>query len=358
MLADELRGLGLNPRIEEEQVHGTYWWPMGILTALAAVAGIVGRTLGVVAGLFAAKAVADDVTQTDQWFRRLFLPQRTTHNVTAEIGPPDAPHTIVFCAHHDAAHAGIVFHPAIPASFGRFPNQLERTNTTPPTMWTAFFGPLLVALGSLFGVRGLRRFGSLLSAIFAASMVDIGLRGVVPGANDNLSGVAAGISVAHALSAQPPDDVRVVFLFPGSEESFEEGMKAWSRRHFDELPRESTTFVVLDTVGSPRLMLLEGEGMLGIYEYPRNLLREIHRIAREEDVELVANLRFRNATDALIPLKAGYPTAMFGSINEFKAPSNYHWYTDTADNVDYSTVADAARLCLALTRRLERPRPA
>src|SRR5438552_13944588 len=106
MLADELRGLGLPVRIEEEQVHGGYWWPIGIPTALAALAGLVGRALGVVVGLFAAKAVADDVSCTNPWFRRVFLPKRTTYNVVAEVGPRNAERTLVFVAHHDAAHTG------------------------------------------------------------------------------------------------------------------------------------------------------------------------------------------------------------------------------------------------------------
>ena len=45
----------------------------------------------------------------------------------------------------------------------------------------------------------------------------------------------------------------------------------------------------------------------------------------------------------LIAMKAGFPTAMLGSVDAFKMPSNYHWPTDTAENVDYDTVSAAAR---------------
>ena len=38
-------------------------------------------------------------------------------------------------AHHDAAHAGLLYHPAIPeAVFGRFPWLIERVDTSPPLM--------------------------------------------------------------------------------------------------------------------------------------------------------------------------------------------------------------------------------
>src|SRR3954471_11302280 len=139
MLADERSGLGLLVTVEEEQVHGGYWLPIGLPTALAAVAGLFGRAFGVVAGLFAAAAVADDVNCERFWFRKRFLPRRTTHNVIAGAGPPDAQRTLVFIAHHDAPHAGVVFHPEIPRAWARrFPKLLENAKTTPPTMWGAF----------------------------------------------------------------------------------------------------------------------------------------------------------------------------------------------------------------------------
>jgi hypothetical protein len=135
-------------------------------------------------------------------------------------------------------------------------------------------------------------------------------------------------------------------------------MQAWARRHFADLPRESTTFVCLETVGSPHLLVLEGEGMLGMYEYPKDFLAQIKQLAEDEGIYLYPGLRVRNSSDGLIPLKAGYRTAMLGSVDRFKAPTNYHWYTDVPENVDYGTVADCARLSLALTRSLEPERRA
>jgi hypothetical protein len=354
MIAGELRGLGLDVRIEEEQVHGGYWWPIGIPTALAAVAGIVGGALAVGAGLFGAAAVADDINCERFWFRKRFLPKRTTHNVIAELGPNDARRTVVFIAHHDAPHAGIVFHPELPRAWARkFPKLLAKAKTTPPTMWGAFFGPLGVALGQLFGLRGLRWFSALLSAGYAAAMADIGVRRVVDGANDNLTGVAASMSLARALAADPPENTRIVLLFPGSEEGFQEGMHEWWLRHRDEFDRSTTLFVNHETVGSPHLVLLEGEGMLGITDYPADVKRFVQDIADDLGIFLYRELRTRNSSDSLLPLRDGYKCALFASCDDLKAPTNYHWYTDTPENVDYETVDEMARLSLELTRRLD-----
>lgn len=354
MLAAELRELGLDVQIEKARAHGGYWFPVGIPAALAAIAGFSSRRLAPFVGLFSAAAVADDINCERYWFRRRFLPMRTTRNVVATVGPAHAERTLVFMAHYDAPHSGLVFHPELPRAIARkFPQLIENANTTVPTMWGAVFGPLAVGLGAVFDMPRVRKLGALLSAGYAAAMADIALRGVVPGANDNLSGVAAQMSLAHALAAEPPQNTRVILLFPGSEESFQEGMSAWLDRHQPELPKRTTAFVNHETVGSPTLVLLEGEGMLGITDYSPELKRRIREVGDDLGIFLYANLRTRNASDSLIPVRRGYTTAVLASCDEYKAPSNYHWPTDVPENLQYGTIADCARLTLELTRRLD-----
>jgi hypothetical protein len=362
-IAQRLRELGCEQVIvEEERAHGTYWWPLGLLTALSALGGLAAlrgrRLLGLLTGAFAGAGIAGDIGGGSLWFRRRFLPHRSTWNVVAETGDADARHTVVLVAHHDAAHSGIMFHPAIPRFAGRhFRGLLERSDTTPPVMFPVFGGPLLVALGSLLS-RALLRVGVTLSAGSAAMFVEIGARSAVPGANDNLTGVATLIGVARELQAQPLEGVRVVLVSTGSEESFMEGMQAFGRRHFSRFSPAHTHFICVDTVGSPTLIELECEGMLVMRDYPEDFKTLVSDCAAEVGVELQRGLRFRNATDGLISLRAGYPTVMLGSVNELKLPSNYHWRTDTADNVEYQSVADAVKLCDAVIRRLAQPSPA
>ena len=128
------------------------------------------------------------------WWRRsrFFLPKKTTWNVVGRAGDPDADEVVCVIAHHDAAHAGLIFDQTAARKLAeRRPEFIARARHWPMILWLVFIGPLLVALGSLFGDRGVRRAGSLFSFGSAAAFADIGLRGVVPGANDNLSGVAA-----------------------------------------------------------------------------------------------------------------------------------------------------------------------
>ena len=59
---------------------------------------------------------------------------------------------------------------------------------------------------------------------------------VVPGANDNLTGVAVLLEVARRLRRRGrPAGLRIVLLSAGAEEANQDGMLAFARRHFGEL---------------------------------------------------------------------------------------------------------------------------
>ena len=353
-IAARLRAEGCAVSVEREVAHGTYWWPLGLLCALAGAGGLTGRRWpALAAGAFAAAGIADDITGGRQWFRRRFLPRRSAHNVVAEGGDGGADRTVVLVAHHDAAHWSLLFTPRFGELLGRrLPWLLERTNTSPPVMLPVIGGPVLVALGAALGRAGLRAVGAALSLGAAATFVEIGSRSTVPGAIDNLTGVATLIGVARALRERPVHGVRVLLVSTGAEESGMEGMQAFARRHFSALPPQRTHVICVDTVGSPELVLVEGEGMLRMRDYPVAVKELISRCAVQAGVQLRRGLRFRNATDGLIPLKAGYPAAMLGSVNRYKVPANYHWPTDVPDNVDFQTVRAAVALCENVVRTL------
>jgi acetylornithine deacetylase/succinyl-diaminopimelate desuccinylase-like protein len=349
-LAGEFRAAGCRDvRVEEERAHGGYWWPLGLLNAGSALAALLGRLPALIAGGVASAAVYDDVSGGKLWFRRRVLPHRPTWNVVAEAGDPSASRTVVFVAHHDAAHSGLVFHPALPRIGMRLAPRLhERANQSIPIIFGTFLGPLFLALWGLLGARKVRGLGLFFSAGATAAMANIGASRVVPGANDNLSSVAVLVALAHELT---PVGVRVILLSTGSEEGFMEGMQAFGRRHFPELDRETTDFVCIECVGSPELCVVEGEGMLRMRHYPEASRQALARAGAEAGVALRRGLRTVAATDALIALRAGYPTALLGGVDETKFPANYHWPTDVPDNLDWESVEGAVEVCLRYLRR-------
>ncbi|MGZ5320277.1 MAG: M28 family peptidase [Solirubrobacterales bacterium] len=360
-LAARLREAGARGvTIEEEpDANGTYWAPLGLLAGAGVLAGIaalrggpLGRSAAAAVGAAASALAADEMPPGRRRFRRM-LRKRSAWHVLGELGPADAERTVVLMSHHDSAHSAFFFNPAITEAIGeRAPWLFERNDTSPPLMWPVVAGPGIVAAGAGLGSRALSGLGTAISAGTAAFMADIAARGPVPGANDNGTGCVAQIAIARALVADPTESVRVLLLST-SEEALCEGMGLFMDRHGHELPVDRTFFLCLDTIGSPNLLVLRGEGMLRMREYPAASLELLDSTAAELGIELVPNLRLRNATDGIFPLAAGYQCASVASCNEFKNPSNYHWPTDTAENVDYDTLTDAIRFAEAVIRRLD-----
>jgi hypothetical protein len=358
-IAAWMREQGCRATVEPERAHGGYWWPVGLANAFAAAAGLVtirsgGRNARVAAALVAgtcAAALWDDLGHGRRWFRRALLPYRETWNVVAETGEERAARTVVLVAHHDAAHSGLVFHPALGRLGPRlFPRLHERAHQTLPILYAVWLGPVLIAGGAAARVRGLVRAGSALSVAAIAAMADIGSRAVVPGANDNLSAVGVLLAVAERLRERPIQGVRVLLVSTGSEESFSEGMQAFGDRHFPELDHNRTEFLCLECVGGPILSVLEGEGMLRMRMYPREMRDDLAGAAAAAGVTVARGLRTVAATDAIIALRAGYRVATLVSVDDTKLPLNYHWPTDRPEALHWDTIESAIATCESFLR--------
>jgi hypothetical protein len=305
-----------------------------------------------VAGGLTAAALWDDLGHGRRWFRRALLPRRPTWNVVAETGDADAERTVVVIAHHDAAHSGLVFHPAL----GRLgpslaPRLHERFSHTLPILYGVWLGPVLISAGAAAGRWRLVRGGLAVALGAIAAMTDIGARSVVPGANDNLAAVGVLLALAAALRDRGLDGVRVLLLSTGSEESFSEGMQAFGRRHFDELKPDRTEFLCLECLGGPTLIVLEGEGMLRMRDYPSPMRASLAAAAADAGVSIRRGVRTVGATDALIALRAGYPVATLASIDQTKLPLNYHWPSDIPEALCWTTISDAISVCERFLRQ-------
>src|SRR5215208_3162530 len=358
-IAQQLRELGCEAHTEAEQVHGGYWIPVGAPAAAAAGLALLAlrgggpaRLAALAGGAAAAASILDDISGGAQVSRRV-LPTRESRNVVAVAGDPQGERTLVLVAHHDAGHGGAVFdHSLADKIEERWPGFIGRFETYPPIMWPTVAGPLVTALGALTGSRRMLRAGAVLGAGTAAAMADIARSPVSPGASDNLSAVAVLLGVAEALQAQPVSGLRVLLVSTGSEESFMEGMRRFMERWSPQLPKDRTTVVCLETLGCPRLALIEGEGMAWMTDYPQATRDLVADVADDAGIALVRGLRTRAATDGLIALRAGYPSALLASVDQRNIPSHWHCACDVADNVDFDTVAQATALCTALVRRL------
>ncbi len=361
-IADRLTAAGAPARVEEAKFRGDFAGVVGALAAAGAAAGIAaatrrGRRIGALAGAAVAGLIADDISNGARPFRKLVRPERTTWNVVAEAGDPEAERTIVVLAHHDAAQTGFIFDPTFQEKLiDRLPGIVERVDTSLPLWWPVLAGPLLATAGGLSGRKGLARAGAVLSAGAAATMADIQRGPTVPGANDNLTAVAVIVALAEALAARPVDGLRVQLVSVGAEEVLQGGIYGYCKRHLAAMDREKTFFLNVETVGGPSLALLEGEGCVVMEDYFDRPFRDlIGEVARRERIPLRRGMRARTSTDSVVPSRMGVPTATVVAIDRYKALSNYHRMTDTPENIRWPTVACAADLAEHVVRELAAP---
>jgi Zn-dependent M28 family amino/carboxypeptidase len=289
-------------------------------------------------------------------FRRATSRPVTTWNVVAEAGDVDAERTLVVLAHHDAAPTGAIFDPTLQSRMGEaMPGVIERIDTSLPLWWAMLAAPALVAAGGLTQRRGLVRAGFAGSLLATAVFGDVARRPVCPGANDNLTAVAVLVALAERLHAEPVPGLRVLLVSCGAEEVLQGGIHGFTARHLKQLDRDRTWVLNLDTLGSPKLIMLEGEGPVVMEDYFDRSFRDLVAAAADRiGAPLRRGMRSRNSTDAVIPSRAGYPTATLASMNRYKALSNYHQMSDTPENVEYKTVLQALLITEEVARELAR----
>jgi Zn-dependent M28 family amino/carboxypeptidase len=351
-----------NARVEEEQFYAGWPWLHAKLAAVGAAVGLVGvfsrhlRLLAGLAGVSAGLAIADDCSNGPRVVRKRTEKPRTTWNVVAEAGDLAAEPTVVVCAHHDAAHTGVFFNQG-PQKYliERFPGIAERMNTSPPLWWPPVLAPMIAAVGALRGSRRAMLAGAALSATAAAVFADIARSPIVPGANDNLSAVALIVALSERLRERPVKGVRVLLVSLGAEETLQGGIYGFMARHQPALDRKHTYFLNFDTVGSPELIMLEGEGTTVMEDYHHSPFRDlVARAAERADAPVRRGMRSRNSTDAVLMSRARYPTACFSSIDGHKELSNYHLMSDTPENVVYETVMHAVTIAESVAREVAR----
>jgi acetylornithine deacetylase/succinyl-diaminopimelate desuccinylase-like protein len=351
-IAEELRAIGLEPGIEEERGTGGFWWQLAVLNGVAALAGARrSRFAQLVAGAASARGAWDELGVRRRWTRAL-MPKRPTWNVWAEAGDPGAERTLIVAAHHDAAPGGLFFDQTLPRTVAsRFPGWLENARAWPRVLWWVPAGGALVALGGLLGSRRLSRIGAAMSAISAAGFADIGCRPTSPGANDNATSVAAALALGRRLTERPVEGLRVLLVFPGSEEAFEEGMLAFLDRHAAELPRDSTALVALEMLGAKTFLICEGEGPLMRIPYDAGLKDLLSAAAADVGVEALRDHWSAFQCDALAGIRRGYPSVMLISVDEHKLPPQYHSPHDLPEHIDFGTVEQAVLLVEAAVHR-------
>jgi hypothetical protein len=294
--------------------------------------------------------------------RRLFF-RRASQNVVSRGARSEAPARLVVSAHLDAAKTGLVFRERLARRSAR----TAARSGVPLGPFRVLFWSLAVLL-PLLGVRlagidsnmvsALQVFPTLCILVGTFALVDIELSQVVPGANDDASGVATVLALASDLEEEPAKHLDVWFVLTGAEECLQEGMRAFVRTHRDQLDPDETYLVCIDTVGRGDIRYETSAGWVVSYEMGGRLAQLCDAIAdadREGDERYRAQpLRHGLAGDAMPARLRGIQSTTIRSLDSDGYVPHHHLPTDTPEHVDERSLERAHDFALELIRQLDR----
>jgi hypothetical protein len=365
-LAERLREGGRRAQVEATYVHPQY----GLVHALHCALGFAGSLVAIVQPavgfglvLLAAVSMYLDLNGRFYLLRRLFF-RRASQNVVARGKRPKAPARLFICAHYDSARTGALFQPKRVARASRLAARLP----FPIAPFRILFWSLAVLL-PILGARMagidsnlislLQLFPTLILLVGVFMLGDIELSEVVPGANDNASGVATALALAEELDSDQPENLDVWVVLTGAEECQTEGMRSFIRSHRKSLDGEATYFIVIDAVGAGGVRYDVGEGLAVTYDMDRRLVQLCEAIAaadREGDDRFAAQpLRSGFATDALPARLAKFRAIAITCLNDGSIlPAHYRRPEDVPKRIDQRALNRAHDFTLELIRALDR----
>jgi hypothetical protein len=363
-MAERLRETGRRVEVEPTYVH-----PQSELVHAAhcllgfggSLAAISVPAAGFVVVLFAATSMYLDLNARLYLVRSLFF-RRASQNVVSAGGRPTAPARLVICARVDAARTGTVFTPKRARRFAR----LAQRSPLPIGPYRILFWSLAV-LVPLLGLRMagvdsnllslLQLLPTLVLLVGLFALVEIAVSDVVPGANENASGVATAISLAAELEAEPPDNLDVWVVLDGGGECEQEGMRRFVRSRRKRFEKEKTFVLALDSLGNGKVRFQTSAGWVVGYRMDRRLieLSEAIATADAEDEGRFGAAGYASGLggEAATAATAGWRSIGLTCLDEDGYAANRHLPTDVPDAIDRAALDRAQGFALELIRRLD-----
>lgn len=349
-IASELEGMGLETKKEPFKSVTSFSWPFLIIYMLFPLSAAVYFSRPVMGLILAALGLILFFLESNTFpILSSFLPGQPSQNVRAVIpARSKAIRQVVITAHYDSSRWALNFKPGMVENFR--------------SSYLMMFGSM-VAMVLLFAFavatpfpKPLFGFIALLPALFL--FITIGFlvhREIVGrythGANDNASGTAVLLEVARALSKNPPATIGVEIVATGCEEAGTVGMIQYLKRHF--VPKHAL-FINLDNLGAGKLSVITEEGLLIPKKASTTLLDAAHETVEAKKLPVDFRPYKLLTTDATAVMMRGYGAVGVMGIDEKGLLPNWHWVTDTFENVKPENLEQARELVLGILRELER----
>lgn len=364
LLAERLRAMGRRAGVEPTYVHPQYALVHALHATIAIAGSVVAATaqpaIGFALVLVAATSMYLDLNTRAYLARSLFF-RRASQNVVSPGRRPEAPLRLVLVAHYDAARSGYLFG----ERSLRLARRLSERGRLLLGPWRIVFWGGIAALLPILGARMAGVDGDWLSivqllptvvlVVSVFLLLDIALSATVPGAYDNASGVAAVLSAAERLEGEElAANLDVWVVLTGAEECLCEGMRAFVRDHRDQLDRERTVFVNVDSVSYGSVHYEVSEGAVISTRLDPGLIELCEALASADRDAPARPLRSPLTTDALPAAVRRRRAISILGLSEGLPPPWYRTHEDTPERVVPQALSRATEFVVALATLLDR----
>ena len=350
LVRERLAERGLEAELQTFEGYSTFAVPLLAILGLAVAPSLLPRRRRVLRSALAAGSVAALLTEGGLVRTPLSdaLSRRPSQNLVATIEPSGpVERTVCLVCHLDTSRSGLMFDP-------RFVAHL--------TPWLKAQSAACL-VGAAEPVLGSPRAGLPGRAILAgartvlaaglAVVIERELRGQdTPGANDNASGVAVVAELALRLAADPLEGTRVVALMTGCEEAGLLGTHAFLRSR----DTSGWIFVNVDNVGGPAtLRYLLQEGFALTWDSDPALVKIARDVAsRRPELGLEPGDGPIGLTYDATPVLARGGRAITLVAGDDGVIPNYHWPTDTTENLDPDSIERALEATSEIVAAIDR----
>lgn len=348
-----MRSIGLVVNIDVFKSQQRYAWELSFITTFfltQAILYFIHPLASIIVGLTGFVLFWGHFTTRFKPLSSLFRFSKS-HNVVGRSQNSDAPFKIIFTAHYDTARSGPLWNPKNVGKF-RFNFLLGlfvilALQLLSVLSYFEISNIITTILVALFGVHIL---GQIIVLIYS------GITGEpVQGASDNASGAAVMLDLATRIKKKSFPEIEFWFAATGSEEVGAIGMADFLKTYSDEFEKENTFFINFDNIGSGNLHYYLGEGMLNFYKFSPKLIYAAQRTSENEKLKQVTPAKYKLAyTDAIVPASRGYETILFLATDDNDQIPNWHWHTDTIENINYKIPKLTSDFCLEMIQTLHK----
>ncbi len=280
------------------------------------------------------------------------LPHKRSRNVIGELPAENQLVGLVVVAHYDSARSALSFGPKLVKSFRLSfslmigsvfavallvsANFINRLASGDPKEWI-----WIVTLAACVSM-----LVPLTIMVHRELAMDY-----TPGANDNASGVTAMLALADKASEEESRLAGVMFVATGAQEVGTAGMLEFLKSYGERI--EGALVVNLDNLGTGHLCYIDCEGMLLGHNSSPVLLWLAGKIAEKKRLPLWRTGYRLLSTDATPALARGYPAMSLMAFDDDGMLPNWHWQSDTVDNIDMENLEVVRAFLWNLARRID-----